>query len=125
MSDSGMIFRTKPGYYSRADVEDALRGNRPLRRFVDTMNFAVDRFNRGRETMVFDIRPVEGAFGRHEVLFYLAGKPEHAESGQLLGDLLTIEHFCRDYGTRAEFLHLLPRLSRHLIEKEYLPSLRR
>lgn len=125
MAYTEMKFRKKPSYYSRSDVEDALLGGRPLQRFLETMNFAIQRFNRGRETIVFEIRPVEGRFGRHEVTFHLAGKPEFAETGILNGDLLTIENLCRDYGSRAEFLHLLPRLSRHLIEKEYSPSMRR
>ncbi|NTF17753.1 hypothetical protein G6L37_05020 [Agrobacterium rubi] len=122
MSNSEMLFRTRPGYYSRADVEDARLSNRPLARFMETMGFAVQRFNRGRETMVFEVHPVENSFGLYDVIFHLAGKPEFAEAGILKGDLLTIEHFCRDYGSRPEFLHLLPRLSRHLIEKEYSPS---
>jgi hypothetical protein len=125
MTHPEMNFRTKPSYYSRSDVEDALLSDRPLQRFLETMSFAVQRHNRGKETLVFEVHPVDGCFGRHEVVFHIAGKPEFAEVGQLKGDLLTVGDLCRDYGSRAEFLHLLPRLSRHLIEKEYTPSMRR
>jgi hypothetical protein len=127
MSYSEMKFRTKPSYYSRAEVEASRREERPLQRFRETMAFAVERFNRGRgkENIVFEIHPVEGVFGRHDVVFYIEGRRENAEIGILRGDLLSIEDLCYNYGSRAEFLHLLPRLSRHLIEKEYSPSMRR
>lgn len=112
----------KNGYYSREGVADAVSGQRALARFVETFTFAVDRFNRGRETIRFEIRPTTGAWNTHEVVFWHAGSPECTESGTLKGDLLTISDLCRDYGSRAEFHHLLPRLSRHLFEKEYLSA---
>lgn len=127
MSYNEMKFRTQPSFYSRADVENALLGNVAYQRFVDALDFAIQRFGRakGKEKFVYETSPVEGSPGVHEVTIYIAGRPDLAEKGVLRGDLLTIEHFCTDYGTRAEFLHLLPRLSRHLIEKEYRPSMRR
>jgi hypothetical protein len=37
------------------------------------MSFAVQRHNRGKETLVFEVHPVEGCFGRHEVVFRRSG----------------------------------------------------
>lgn len=120
-----MKFRTAPGFYSRAEVERTMGGHQALARFKSTMEFALQRFNRGRETMRMEIDTIDPIRMLHEVTFYLDGRREHAEIGHLAGDLLTIEGLCYHAGSRQDFLQILPRLSRALIEKEYLPTMGR
>lgn len=121
-----MKFRTTPSYYSRADVERTMGGAHLLDRFKATMGFAIERYNRAHEPIMMEVDTIDPARMKHQVVFYLHGKREYAEVGHLNGDLLTIESLCcYDAGTRQDFLQILPRLSRILIEKEYLPAMRR
>ena len=94
--------------------------NRPLRRFVETIDFVIARYNRGRETMSYEVRPTGDARGRHEFDFWLNGRRDLAETGSLDGDLISFDQLTMFHlGSRQDLLHAIPRLGRILIEKEY------
>lgn len=119
MSHAYSNFRRRPSYYSRDEVARDRSTDPHFEHFVRTMDFCIERFNRGQETMRFAVKTIDPRRSRHEVSFHLDGRPDLVIAGSLTGDLLSVEGFCYDAGTRQEFLQLLPRLSRALIEMEY------
>jgi hypothetical protein len=109
----------RPSYYSRDEVARDRTADPHFDTFLRAINFCIERFNRGQEAMRMEVVTTDRLRSRHDVSFYLEGRPDLGIAGRLVGGLLTVEGFCRDAGTRAEFLQLLPRLSRALIEMEY------
>lgn len=118
MSDTYSNFRTGPGFYSRQGVVRDRSIDPYFDAFRRSINFCIERFNRGQETMCLDIRTTDERRSRHEATFYLEGRPDLVIKGTVACDLLTIEGHCYDASSRQDFLQLLPRLSRELIEME-------
>lgn len=125
MSHAYSNFRTKPGFYSRSEVARERMGDPALASFNRCMGFCLERFNRGKETMVMEVVALDRVRGRFGVSFYLECRPDLIVEGRLDGDLLTVEGLCYDAGTRQDFLTLLPRISRTLMEMEYDASVPR
>ncbi|WP_327211205.1 hypothetical protein [Rhizobium leguminosarum] len=125
MSHAYSNFRTRPSYYSRDEVARDRTVDPHFEAFLKTINFCLERFNRGQETMRMEVVTTDRLRSRHDVSFHLEGRPDLVIAGKLVGDLLSVDGFCYDAGTRPEFFQLLPRISRALIEMEYDASVPR